>query len=207
MQFWDLRGPFLDKARDDASIVDFQRQTARDCLATLRAVAPDAARVTDKNPFNFLRAGAIHLTFPRAVIIHCRRDAIDTCLSVFSTYFRWRPDFSTNREDLVFYYRQYLRLMAHWRAMLPPARFVEVDYEALVGNPEAEARRLIAACGLDWQPQCLRPQDNKRVVRSASRWQARQPIHRGAVGRWRRYEPWIGSLRELEVEPLAETVG
>ena len=71
--------------------------------------------------------------------------------------------------------------MGHWRATLPPARFVEVDYETLVAHPEAESRRLIAACGLEWRPQCLRPQDNARVIRSASGWQARQPVH---AARW-----------------------
>jgi tetratricopeptide (TPR) repeat protein len=197
MQFWTQHGPQFDAQPDNASIAEIQRRTAEDCLTTLRSVAPGAVRVADKDPFNFLWAGAIHLAFPRALIIHCRRDPIDTCLSVFSTYFRWRPDFSTGREDLVFYYRQYLRVMAHWRATLPPERFIEVDYEALVANPEGESRRLVAASGLDWQPQCLRPQDNRRIVRSASRWQARQPIYGGAVGRWRRFEPWIGAFREL----------
>lgn len=197
MQFWTERGPKFDTRPGNASIVEIQRRAAEDCLTALRSVAPDAARVADKDPFNFLCAGAIHLTFPRALIIHCRRDPIDTCLSVFSTYFRWRPDFSTAENDLVFYYRQYLRLMAHWRTTLPPQRFVEVNYETLIANPEDESRRLIAATGLDWRAQCLRPQDNPRIVRSASRWQARQPIYRSAVGRWKRYEPWIGAFREL----------
>jgi tetratricopeptide (TPR) repeat protein len=206
MQFWSSRGPQFLEARDDAAIAEYQGRTARDGLETLRAIAPGARRVTDKNPFNFLWAGAIHLTLPRAVIIHCRRNPIDTCLSIFSNYFRPRADFSTDRGDLVFYYRQYLRLTAHWRRTLPPGRFVEVDYEALVAHPEEEARRLLAACGLEWQPQCLRPQDNTRVVRSASRWQARQPIHGAAVERWRRYEPWIGALRDLEANAIQEVV-
>ncbi len=201
MQFWARRGPSFDEARDERSIADFQRQAAKDCLVVLRGFAPGAARVVDKNPFNFLWAGTIHLAFPRAVVIHCRRDPIDTCLSIFSTYFRPQEDFSTSREDLTFYYRRYRRLMAHWRATLPPARFIEVDYETLVAHPEAESRRLIAACGLEWRPQCLRPQDNARVIRSASKWQARQPIHAGAVGRWRRYEPWIGAFRDLAPDP------
>ena len=206
MQFWSSRGPQFLEARDDAAIAEYQGRTARDGLETLRAIAPGARRVTDKNPFNFLWAGAIHLTLPRAVIIHCRRNPIDTCLSIFSNYFRPRADFSTDRGDLVFYYRQYLRLTAHWRRTLPPGRFVEVDYEALVAHPEDEARRLLAACGLEWQPQCLRPQDNTRVVRSASRWQARQPIYAAAVERWRRYEPWIGALRDLEANAIQEVV-
>jgi hypothetical protein len=93
--------------------------------------------------------------------------------------------------------------MAHWRVTLPSDQLVEVEYEALVASPEAETRRLVAATGLDWQPQCLRPQDNQRIVRSASRWQARQPIYGHAVGRWKRYEPWIGAFGELEEDPAA----
>lgn len=203
MQFWTQRGPLFDAASDGASIAETQRRTAEDCLATLRSIAPGAARVADKDPFNFLWAGAIHLAFPRALIFHCRRNPVDTCLSVFSTYFRWRADFPAGRDGLVFYYRQYLRLMAHWRVTLPSDQFVEVEYESLVANPEAESRRLVAATGLDWQPQCLRPQDNQRIVRSASRWQARQPIYGHAVGRWKRYEPWIGAFRELEDASVA----
>jgi tetratricopeptide (TPR) repeat protein len=194
--FWNRRGAMFAPT-GDSEIANFQRQAAQDCLAQLRAVAPAAARVTDKMPFNFQWAGLIHLVFPRATIVHCRRHPIDTCLSVFSTYFAPRPDFSTDRDDLVFYYRHYLRLMAHWRSVLPPDRLIEVDYEALVADPEPLVRRLIAACGLDWDPACLAPERNTRLVKSASIWQVRQPIYRGAVERWRRYEPWIGSFRAL----------
>jgi hypothetical protein len=201
MQFWTQRGPLFEAASDKASIAETQQRTAEDCLATLRSFAPEAARVADKDPFNFLQAGAIHLVFPRALIIHCRRNPVDTCLSVFSTYFRWRADFPTGRDDLIFYYRQYQRLMAHWRAALPSERFVEVEYEELVAHPVAGCRRLIAATGLDWQPQCLRPQDNQRVVRSASRWQARQPIYGDAVGLWKRYEPWISHSGNWRTSP------
>jgi hypothetical protein len=80
---------------------------------------------------------------------------------------------------------------------LPPERFIEVDYEALVADPEPVSRRLIATCGLNWDPACLQPERNERLVKSASKWQVRQPIYRGAVARWRRYEPWLGGFREL----------
>jgi hypothetical protein len=87
--------------------------------------------------------------------------------------------------------------MAHWREVLPPDRLVEVDYEALVGDAEAQARRLIAACRLEWNDACLKPHRNNRRIRTASLWQARQPIYRTSVGRWRRYQPWLGELKEL----------
>ncbi len=201
LQFWAGRDLMFSKIAGDSAISEFQRQAARDYVAILRGIAPEAARVTDKNPFNFLCVGLIHLVFPCASIIHCRRNPIDTCLSVFSTYFGRRSDFSTDRDDLVFYYRQYSRLMAHWRAIVPPERFIEVDYEALVADPETVSRRLVAVCGVSWDPACLQPERNKRVVRSASKWQARQPVHGAAVERWRRYEPWIGSLLELGSAP------
>ncbi|HLZ83660.1 MAG TPA: sulfotransferase [Caulobacteraceae bacterium] len=198
LQFWPELERALERLSPIARIADFQRVAAKDCIAVLRSIAPAASRVVDKNPFNFLRVGLIHLVFPRSVIIHCRRNPIDTCLSIHSTYFRTSPEFSTDQEDLVFYYNQYLRLMGHWRAALPAGRMIDVDYEELVANPEAMSRRLVAACGLPWDDACLRPERNERVVRTASKWQARQTITQASAGRWRRYEPWIGPLLELE---------
>jgi tetratricopeptide (TPR) repeat protein len=197
LHFWPRRGAMFEYASGDAQIRDFQVETAGDCISSLRSIAPDAVRVTDKMPFNFLHAGLIHLVFPRVTIVHCRRNPVDTCLSIFGTYFAPRSDFSTNRDDLVFYYQQYLRLMAHWRAVLPPERFVEVDYGPLIAEPERVSRKLIASCGLQWDPACLRPERNDRIVKSASKWQARQPIYADALDRWRRYEPWLGEFRQL----------
>jgi hypothetical protein len=156
--------------------------------------------VTDKMPFNFGLLGVIRQVFPRAAIVHCRRHPIDTCLSIFATDFEATIDFAADRGSLVFFYDQYQRLMAHWRAVLPAERFIEIDYEALVADPEPLTRRLVAACGLAWDDACLAPQRNQRRIATASVWQARQPIYRTSVERWRRYEPWIGELRQL-LEP------
>jgi tetratricopeptide (TPR) repeat protein len=190
-EFWQTRG---------GNVREFQLQAADDYIEHLRGVAPTVQRVTDKMPFNFLRAGLIHLVFPRATVIHCRRHPVDTCLSISSTYFAPRRNFSSAPIDLVFYYKQYLRLMAHWRAVLPMDRFIEVDYEALIADPERISRMLIAGCGLEWDPACLRPEHNSRAVRTASKWQIRQPIQNSAVARWRRFEPWLGAFRELLTE-------
>jgi hypothetical protein len=173
------------------------RRVARDYLALLRAVSPTAARVTDKMPFNFAFLGIIRQVFPRATIVHCRRHPIDTCLSIFATDFGAPLDFAGDRGSLVFFYREYQRLMAHWREALPPDRFIEVDYEALVAAPEPLTRQLIATCGLEWNDACLAPHLNRRQITTASLWQARQPIYRTSVERWRRYEPWLGELRAL----------
>jgi LPS sulfotransferase NodH len=81
--------------------------------------------------------------------------------------------------------------------VLPAERFIEIDYEGLVSDPEPVIRRMLAACGLAWDPVCLRPDLNRHVVKTPSKWQARQPIYRTAVERWRTYEPWLGPLRAL----------
>jgi hypothetical protein len=141
--------------------------------------------------------GLIHAVFPRTRIIHCRRHPVDTCLSIYFQNFARRIDFAYDREDLVSYYRQYERLMTHWRTVLAPERFLEVQYEELVENREAIIRRLIAFCGLEWNDACLHSEHNARPVRTASLWQARQPIYQGSVARWRNYRSWLGTLRDL----------
>jgi len=203
LHFWSTRDPLFDPRRTDAWLSEYQSETAREALGRLAEIAPNARRVIDKNPFNFFWLGVINVVFPKAIIIHCRRHPIDTCLSISSTYLAPRADFPADSESLVTYYRHYERLMAHWRAVLPPERFIEVDYEPLIADPEAASRKLIAALSLDWDPACLRPEQNPRVVKTNSTWQVRQPIYGTAVERWRRYEPWLGALRELApADPL-----
>jgi tetratricopeptide (TPR) repeat protein len=176
---------------------EFLAKAAADYLGVLRTIAPTAARVTDKMPFNFLWAGLIHLAFPRAIIIHCRRAAVDTALSIHQTHFHPGLAFPTGGDELVSYFHSYRRLTDHWRSVLPADRFLEVDYEELTRAPEPVIRRIIAACGLSWHDACLRPESNPRAVRTPSKWQTRQPIYRTSVARWRRYEPWLGPLRAL----------
>jgi tetratricopeptide (TPR) repeat protein len=195
LNFWKQRGAEWHVAPADE--IQFLAKAAADYLGVLRAIAPAAARVTDKMPFNFLWAGLIHVAFPRATIIHCRRAAVDTALSIHQTHFHPSLAFPTGGAELVAYFRSYQRLIDHWRSVLPPDRFIEVDYEELTRAPEPVIRRVIAACGLAWHEACLRPECNPRAVNTPSKWQARQPIFRTSVGRWRRYEPWLGPLRAL----------
>ena len=103
---------------------------------------------------------------------------------------------STDFVDLAHYYREYRRLMAHWRATLPPEVLLEVRYEALVGDPEGWSRRMLAHIKLPWNPRCLDFHRTERPVLTASSWQVRQPIGRSSVGRWRRYQRHLGPLRE-----------
>ena len=196
LNFWNERGVRWlagGGSLDDAALAE----AAPDYLALLARTVPGAARVTDKMPFNFIWAGLIHLAFPNAVMLHCRRAAIDTALSIHQTHFNPTLAFPTGGIELVRYFRSYERLTAHWRRVLPADRFVDVDYRELTGAPEATIRRIIAACGLEWDAACATPELNARAVKTPSRWQARQPIYRSAVDRWRRYEPWLGPLGAL----------
>jgi tetratricopeptide (TPR) repeat protein len=197
LNFWNQRGAQWHLAGAAGMEPAFLERAASEYLGVLRAIGPTQARVTDKMPYNFLWAGLIHLALPSATIIHVRRAPIDTALSIHQTLFNPHVAFPTGGPELVAYFHTWRRLTDHWRAVLPPERFVEVEYEALTEAPEPQIRRLIDACGLSWSDACLSPERNGRVVKTASRWQARQKIYRGAVERWRRYEPWLGELRPL----------
>jgi tetratricopeptide (TPR) repeat protein len=205
LNFWNARGAVWRRAGPAGNQKPFLAKAAADYLRVLRAVAPKAARVTDKMPFNFLWAGLIHMAFPRATIVHCRRAAVDTALSIHQTHFHPGLAFPTGGAELVAYFRSYQRLTNYWRSVLPADRFIEVDYEHLTREPEPVIRRIIAACGLSWHDACLSPERNARAVKTPSKWQTRQPIYRTAVARWRRYEPWLGPLRALvDDEPELE---
>ena len=166
---------------------------ARDHLERLRGLAGGALRVADKTPVNFLYLGLIALLFPGARIVHCRRDARDTCLSCYFQNFVAPHPWSTDLEDLGRYHRAYVRMMDHWREALRPA-VLEVDYEDLVADPETHSRRIIDFLGLPWEEACLRPHRARRTVRSASNWQVHRPVYATSVGRWRAYAPFLGPL-------------
>ena len=205
LHFWNQRGAEWHRSGSNTIDTALLTTAASDYLGLLRSIAPVAARVTDKMPFNFLWAGLIHLALPNATIIHCRRTAIDTALSIHQTHFHPSLPFPTGGAELLEYIRCYQRLTDHWRRVLPTDRFIEVDYEELTRAPEPEIRRIIASCGLTWHDACLHPERNLRAVRTPSKWQARQPIYRTSVARWRRYEPWLGALRALVEDETERT--
>ena len=171
------------------------RDLARSYLDVLEGVDGTASHVTDKSPLNFQYLGLMALLFPNAAFVHCRRDALDTCLSCFFSTFGRYIEFKFRLEDLGAYYRGYRRLMDHWRTVLPAA-MLEIDYEELVADQEAVSRKLIAHCGLEWDDRCLQFYEADRGVRTASVWQVRQPIYKSAVNRWRRFESHLGPLIE-----------
>ena len=207
LTFWQQR---IERADAGSAIVAekaTRSRAAAEYISKLRSIGPQALRVTDKAHFNFESLGLLHFMFPNARIVHCRRHPIDNCLSIFFTNFMTRQDYAWDRGDIAFFYRQYLRLMDYWRSVLPADRFLEVEYETLVRDRETETRRLVSFVGLDWDDLCLAPERNQRSVKTASRWQARQPVYATSTERWRRYEPWLGELSELTSELESGTVG
>jgi len=166
-------------------------------LMRLATSAGVALRVVDKMPGNFLYAGLIHATLPRARIIHMQRHPIDTCLSIYFQNFYNIGPYANDLDDLAHFYRQYQRVTDHWRTVLPAASLIEVPYESLVADPETWSRRMVDFIGLPWDARCLEFHATERVVITASKWQVRQKINTKSAGRWRNYEAFIASLRAL----------
>jgi tetratricopeptide (TPR) repeat protein len=156
------------------------------------------AHFTDKLPNNFSHVGFIRAILPHATIIDARRQPMDACFSTFRQHFASGQTFSYDLDDLGRYYRCYLALMDHWDAVLP-GKVLHVQYEDLVRDPEANIRRLLAHCGLPFEPACLSFHENVRAVRTPSAEQVRQPIYTSAVDHWRHYE--------TELEPLRRALG
>jgi tetratricopeptide (TPR) repeat protein len=196
LSFWPETRPAVDRSDEDLDFAQAYR-IASEYLSVLRRISPTAERVIDKMPYNFLAVGLVQRIFPKARIIHCRRHPVDTCLSIYFTQFRAGHHYAFDPVNIVAVYEQYLRLMEHWRQVLPEGALLEVDYEMVVADRERMARRMIEFCGLDWDDACLRHEDNERAIKTASAWQARQPIYASSVERWRRYEPWLGEFRKL----------
>jgi tetratricopeptide (TPR) repeat protein len=172
---------------------------ARHYVARQIERAPNARRVTDKMPANYLVLGLIPLLLPNARIIHVRRDPLDTCLSCFTRLFS-RPQPATySLTELGRHYASYARLMAHWRSLVPGA-FLEVQYEDIVADLEGQARRIFDFCGLPWNDACMAFFMTRRPVRTASVFQVRRPLYSSSVGRWRHYEKFLDPL----IESLAE---
>lgn len=176
----------------------FAAKWAEAYLATLAKHSRDAARVVDKSNFNSDYLGIIHLVFRSARLIHVRRDPIDTCLSCYFQQFAASLNFTTDLADLAHYYREHHRLVDHWRAVLPAGTLLDVPYAELVADPEKWTRRILDFIGLPWDPRCLDFHATERPVLTASAWQVRQRMYTSSVGRWRRYEKFIGPLRELD---------
>jgi hypothetical protein len=163
-------------------------------LKRLAALSPGVVRIVDKLPMNLLNLGLIAMLFPQSRVIYTRRDSLDTCLSCYLTDLAAGNEFAFSLSSTGHLYRHCERLMAHWRQVLE-IPILEVVYERVVDDVEAESRRMIDFLELSWDPGCLRFYENPRPVATASSAQVRRPIYRGSVGRWRNYERHLAPLR------------
>ena len=156
----------------------------------------------DKMPNNFSHVGLIRAMLPRAVIVDVRRHPMDACFSTYKQNFAEGQSFSYDLEDLGRYFRCYLALMDHWDAVLP-GLVLHLQYEDLVREPEANIRRLLSHCALDFEPACLEFHETKRPVRTASAEQVRQPLYASGVGHWRHFAADLEPLRRALGDVLA----
>ncbi len=161
-------------------------------LQELAFHCPTAARITDKQPGNFVRIGLIKSLFPDARIIHCQRNPLDNCLSLFFHCFTpFKASFELT--ELGQYYLDYQRLMSHWQNLFPGEIFT-VRYEELVVDQERVSKQLIDYLGLEWDEKCIDFHNNERNVMSPSNIQVRQPMYKRSMNKWKNYERHIQPL-------------
>jgi tetratricopeptide (TPR) repeat protein len=170
-------------------INDYEQRLRRD-------VGSDVPHVIDKNSLNFRNLGFISMLFPKARIIHCTRHPLDTGLSNYFQRFPLDLDYSFDLRNIGRFYGEYLRLMEHWRKVVP-LQVIEIIYEDMILNTEQTVRKTLAFLGLEWDPRCLLPHTNPCAVETASQWQVRQPIYKESTERWRHYEKHLAPLKEI----------
>jgi hypothetical protein len=167
-------------------------------LGKIEELSTDERMVTDKMPTNFRWLGLINVLFPDARIIHIQRNPLDTCLSCYFKDFSGVHTYAYSLENLGAYYRDYTRLMAHWRGVLT-LPMLEIKYEELVNDTESVSKAMLAFCGLEWDERVLHFHKSDRLVTTASYDQVRKPIYKSALGRWQAYRPYL--------EPLCRALG
>lgn len=161
---------------------------------SIRDFDPDAKRIINKLPGNFLYAGLIHLSLPDARIIHVHRNPLDCCFSCFTKLFNEDNAFAYDLSELGRYCQGYLELMAEWRAVLPPEKFLEISYEDLVTDFEPAVRRVLEFCGLEWEPACLEFFRSERTITTTSSLDVRRPVFHHTIGRARPYVEYLQPL-------------
>lgn len=199
---FEIVSDLLEKSPDDVL-----RKLGADYVDRLRGYSATAGRIIDKVPNNFLFVGLIHLCLPNAKIVHCRRAAADTCLSIFKTRFATGNQlFSYDLDELAAVYARYTDLMDHWNRVLPGVVHT-VQYEEMVADQEGQSRALYAHCGLEWTDAALSFHKTERPVHTASISQVRQPIYDASKGIAGRYgeaaRPLIDALERAGVDPFA----
>ena len=142
--------------------------------------------ITDKTPLNFRWLGLIKLILPESKIIHCVRNSKDNCISLYKNFFVGKLDFTYNLEEIGKYYNLYSDLMKFWKQQIPDF-FYDISYEKLVKNQENETKNLLNFCGLEWDSNCIKFENNTKAIITASVTQARKPIYKNSIDSWKKY--------------------
>lgn len=186
-------------AHPELSIVEASRKIdfaalGRDYMACAREAAGGSQVFIDKMPVNYIYCGLIRKALPKARILHLVRDPMDSCYAIYKTLFNQAYPFSCDFDELANYYATYHRMMRHWHDVMP-GDILDVRYEELVTDTEAQARRVLAWCGLDWQDAVLDPAHNDAPSTTASAAQVREPVYTRSLGKWRKYEAQLAPLK------------
>ena len=187
--------PRYPRVLKDLTPEDFLR-LGESYISETRVYRAGKPHFIDKMPNNFRHLGLIHLALPNAKIIDARRNAMACCFSNFKQLFAAGQEFTYGLEDIGRYYRTYVELMAHWDSVMP-GKVLRVEHEDVVDNLEANVRRILDFCGLEFEPQCVEYYKTERSIRTASSEQVRQPIFKEGIDQWRNFEPWLGPLKEV----------
>ncbi len=166
---------------------------AQECLNAMTTLAGQKELIIDKLPHNFLFLGLIELLFPDALIIHCKRNPVDTCLSNYFQYFSGPLDYPYTLRNTAIHYNHYQRLMNHWRKVIRLPMY-EITYEELVQHQGAVTADILSFLNLPWQDNCVNFNESKQVTRTASYQQVMKPIYTRSIGRWQHYEKYLGEL-------------
>lgn len=172
------------------------KRLGEDYTKYIRDLFPNADRITDKSIMTYAYMGLVKIALPRARVVVVRRDPRDTLLSIYKNVFReGTHGYAYNLRDLGTYYKTFNDMIEFWHKILP-GYFHEINYDALTANPEEEVRKLLAACDMEWDDDCLNFHQNKRRVDTLSVYQVRQPIYRSSVTAWEHYKDDLGELFE-----------
>lgn len=183
---------------DDIQTLSLENFTkmGQEYIDMVKKNSPDTQRITDKMPHNFFFVGLIHAILPKATIIHCKRDAMDTCWSNYKNFFDPPHLYAQDLTELGKYYILYRELMQYWREVLP-GRMYEIEYEKIIESQEEETRKLLHHCGLSWDDSCLNFHQSERQVHTSSMSQVKKPLYSSSVNKWKCFEQELKPLHEI----------
>lgn len=152
-----------------------------------------SSKYTDKAPLNFIWIGFIKIFFPNSKIIHCVRESKDNILSLYKNSFDEHLNFTYDFDDLFVFYKEYLELMDFWKKKFPDTIYDAV-YEKIINEPKNEIEKLLKYCDLEYEENCLKFYNNKRLIKTVSSSQARKPIYNSSVSSFRNYEKYFKDI-------------